>query len=120
MKYEDLYKEFIALFPEDTSFFDERCKETLAEESDGMHIMFGMVVAPFIIKCVKEDETKARLALDFIEKMEISDNHLISEVAEFSIIEAIIGEGKSFVDKAISYMGTNTQKAIKTISKWYN
>ena len=40
MKYEELYKDFISIFPEDSDFFEEKSRENDAEESDGMHIMF--------------------------------------------------------------------------------
>ena len=39
MKYEDLYDEFINLFPEDKEFFKRFEEETGAERSIGMHIM---------------------------------------------------------------------------------
>ena len=49
MKYESLYDEFVEMFPEDLEHFDELAEESSAEREDGMHIMFGMVVCPFIL-----------------------------------------------------------------------
>ena len=62
MKYQDLYDEFIKLFPEDRDFFCEKEKETGAERTDGMHIMFGFIVCPYIIKIATEDPGKAQKA----------------------------------------------------------
>ena len=53
MKYEELYKDFISIFPEDSDFFEEKSRENDAEESDGMHIMFGLVVLPYIKKIIQ-------------------------------------------------------------------
>ena len=54
MKYEDLYDEFINLFPEDKEFFKRLEEETGAERSIGMHIMFGLVVSPYILRLLEK------------------------------------------------------------------
>lgn len=47
MKYEELYDDFLSLFPEDIEYFKEREKETGADVEDGIHVVFGMGVTPF-------------------------------------------------------------------------
>lgn len=41
MKYQDLYDEFIKLFPEDRDFFCEKEKETGAERTNGGTLCFS-------------------------------------------------------------------------------
>ncbi|MDY3829422.1 MAG: hypothetical protein SOZ65_00590 [Erysipelotrichaceae bacterium] len=55
MKYEDLYDEFINLFPEDKEFFKRLEEETGAERSIGMHIMLGLVVSPYILRLLEKE-----------------------------------------------------------------
>ena len=62
MKYDDLYNDFVSLFPDDISFFKATEETTGADVEDGIHVVFGMVVVPFIKKIVKEDPDKARKA----------------------------------------------------------
>ena len=62
MKYEDLYDEFINLFPEDKEFFKRLEEETGAVRSIGMHIMFGLVVSPYILRLLEKEPEKAKKA----------------------------------------------------------
>ena len=57
MQYEMLYDEFKNLFPEDIDRLDELAKTQSAEPTDGMHIMFGMVVVPFLLELLSENES---------------------------------------------------------------
>lgn len=49
MKYDDLYKTFKEQIPEGLSFFEMKEKENLIDETDGIHIIFGMVIVPYIL-----------------------------------------------------------------------
>ena len=49
MKYADLYKAFKEEFPEGIPFMKIKEKENLIDETDGIHIVFGMVVVPYIL-----------------------------------------------------------------------
>lgn len=46
MIYNNLYSEFVALFPECSDTFKQLASEAKADETDGMHIMFSFVVIP--------------------------------------------------------------------------
>ena len=69
MVYNKLYSEFVDLFPQDMEWFKAECEEKSADEDDGMHVLFGMVVVPFILEVAIHSPEKLKLAFDFIEKM---------------------------------------------------
>ena len=118
MNYNDLYREFISLFPEDKLFFDERSKETAAKEADGMHIMFGLVVVPFVKRIAKESQEKAKKAFEFFEKMEKSGNSDIAEVLEFTVLENLINDDNFKI--YMPFFGNETKQAAYEIIKWFD
>jgi len=118
MKYDELYKKFISEFPDDEPAINAIAAENAVDNEDGMHIAFGMVVLPFLSRLVEENQTaKIEKAFAFFEKMASGDDHLISEVLEFTVIEGIIALGKDFVSKCISYMKPHTYDSFKAISQ---
>ena len=118
MKYDELYKKFISEFPDDEPAINAIAAENAVDNEDGMHIAFGMVVLPFLSRLVEDNQTaKIEKAFAFFEKMASSDDHLISEVLEFTVIEGIIALGKDFVSKCISYMKPHTYDSFKAISQ---
>ena len=119
MKYESLYDEFIKSFPDDLSRLQEIAKCAAVEPSDGMHIMFGMVVIPFVMELLENcKETKVKAAFGFFEKMAEVDNSMISEVLEFTILEDIISRGKETLEKCKSYMGQKTLEHCAIVEKY--
>ena len=120
MKYEELYRDFIALFPEDKEYFEKQCLENDVEEEDGMHIMFGLVVLPFIKRIVRESKDKSKKAFEFIEQMEKSGNSQIAEVVEFTILEDLVSNEKDSIDMYSVYFGDETKLAAEAVGKWYS
>lgn len=119
MQYNELYKDFIDLFPQDKEWFKEECVKKSADEEDGMHVLFGMVVVPFILEEAIQFPSKLKLAFDFIEKMETSKDSSIAEVAEFSILENLMGINDEKLQQCIACMGDETKKAYMDIRKWF-
>lgn len=119
MKYEDLYNDFIALFPEDRQFFDDLCKENEAYAEDGIHIVFGLIVLPYIKKIVKESPEKARKAFAFFEEMEKSGDSRIAEVLEFTILEDLITNEKASIELYSVYFGEETKAAAAAMGNWF-
>ena len=119
MKYNTLYEEFLSLFPNDVEWLREKASEALVEPSDGMHVMFGMVVIPFVVELLeREDEKKLTIAFDFFEKMANAEDSMISEVLEFTILEDIISRGKVTLDKCKRYMKKKTLNSCLVIEKY--
>ncbi|MBQ3848735.1 MAG: hypothetical protein II748_07810 [Clostridia bacterium] len=121
MKYDELYKNFIYEFSDDEPAINAIAAENAVDDEDGMHIAFGMVVLPFLSRLIEEDQTaKIEKAFAYFEEMASSDDHLISEVLEFTVIEGIIALGNDFVSKCISYMKPHTYDSFKAISQNFN
>ena len=119
MSYEELYYEFLKLFPDDKDTIQEIAKTADAEPADGMHIMFGMVVVPFIIKLIEDNEEfKIKTAFDFFEKMAESEDSLISEVLEFTILEDLISRDKHILEKCRVFMGRKTMESCSVVENY--
>ncbi len=115
----ELYDDFIKLFPEDSDFFRECEKTTGADVNDGMHVVFGMVVVPFLRKVVKESPDKATRAFSFIEKMETSGDTKIAELVEFTVLEDLLTEDAELASEYAKYFGPETKAAAKAVSRWF-
>ena len=119
MKYENLYNDFKNLFPSDINKLDKLASDNLIDDSDGMHVIFGMVVVPFLVELVKNNDTnKIRIAFDFFEKMAKDSNSMISEVLEFTILEDIISRGKKIINICKPYMKKNTLDSCMKVEKY--
>lgn len=120
MKYEDLYDEFINLFPEDKEFFKRFEEETGAERSIGMHIMFGLVVSPYILRLLEKEPEKAKKAFEFIEKMETSEDERIANVADVSVLEILITEEDGGIEKIRKYLGPKSLASVSHSAQYFN
>ena len=119
MKYEDLNKDFIAMFPEDSYFFKEKENETGADVTDGIHVVFGMAVVPYVTKIVKESSDKAQKAFAFFEKMETAEDPKIAEVLEFTVLEHLLTDDADLAQIYANFFGEETRKAAIEVGKWY-
>ena len=121
MEYNRLYDGFIKLFPDDQEVFDTLSSKNSAYEEDGMHIVFGMIVVPYLQSIVLHEPSKAKKAFDYIEEMEKSGDPMIAEVVEFTILEALIdAEDPNIHRECLKYMGEETKAALNNIGKWFN
>ncbi|HBZ53293.1 MAG TPA: hypothetical protein DEO82_05915 [Eubacterium sp.] len=118
MTYENLYTEFISLFPEDIEYFKKKEEETGADIQDGIHVVFGMVVVPYVIMIVQEAPDKAMKAFEFFEKMEKSGDSRIAEVVEFTVLENLLSEEKGVISQCAGFFGEETRKAADDVGKW--
>ena len=121
MKYENLYSDFKSLFPEHADEIENIAKKVSAEPSDGMHIMFGMVVVPFVLVLLsKNKDIELNKAFVFFEEMAHSEDSLISEVLEFSILEELISQDEEILKKLKTYMGYETYKSCSSLEKFFS
>ena len=120
MKYDEMYNAFVNLFPEDRKVFEQlELDAGVDEHEDGMHIMFGMVVVPYIRKIVDENPVKTKIAFDFLEGMELNENPDIGNVAEVSVLEALMTD-EGGLKKYMGYIGPQSLKAARYMSQFYN
>lgn len=119
MEYETLYDRFVQCFPDDSSRIQEIAECAAAEPTDGMHIMFGMVVVPFLMELLEEcKEEKLKVAFDYFERMAEVDDSMISEVLEFTVLEDLISRGNLILEKCKSYMGPKTLERCDLVGKY--
>lgn len=119
MTYNELYKDFISMFPKNSEKIKAIAADSLVEDSDGMHVLFGMVVIPFVKDLLNNNQTdKITTAFEFFENMAKSTDEMISEVLEFTILEDFISEGKEFLSKCLPYMGPETKKSCQAVMKY--
>lgn len=120
MKYENLYDDFIKMFPDESDYFKMRVEETSAEREDGMHIMFGMVVCPFILKVADEDPEKTQRAFDFIEEMEKCGDERIVNLAEVTVLEDLMTDKQGGMKKLGKYLGEESKETVKHLSQFFS
>ena len=63
MIYNNLFDNFIALFPDDKMWFDNECNKKEVSNEDGMHIVFGLVVVPYLLDIAYKSDEKLQLAI---------------------------------------------------------
>ncbi len=109
MTYKKLYEEFVSFFSENIDDLNRIADTNGVDDTDGMHVIFGMVVVPFIIELLENKDTeKIKKAFFFLEKMAVSDDLMICEVLEFTVLEDFISLGKDFLEKCKRNMGKET------------
>lgn len=119
MIYEELYKSFKELFPDDEEFFKRIENEFSIDETDGMHIVFGTIVTPFVQKVVNEDVEKTQKAFEFFEEMERDENPEIGNVFECNVLEGIMCD-ENGIKTYIPYMKEKTLEAARHISQFFD
>ena len=103
MKYDELYKTFKEEIPEGSSFFEVKEKENLIDETDGIHIVFGMVIVPYILNIVQNNKM-----------LEIN-----KVVLDFTVLEQLVDEGQDILEQCKQYMKKNTLKHCEEVEKYY-
>ena len=111
MKYDELYKTFKEELPEGSSFFEVKEKENLIDETDGIHIVFGMVIVPYILNIVQNNKMlEINKVFLFLENMAICEDIKIKEVLDFTVLEQLVDEGQDILEQCKQYMKKNTLK----------
>lgn len=120
MIYDNLYKEFKKDIPEGIEFYEIKEKENLIDETDGMHIAFGMVVVPYIVYAIQNRKTSIiRKLFLFLENMAICDDVKVKEVLDFTILEQMIdGDDETFAQSK-QYMGDQTLQHCEEVEKYF-
>lgn len=120
MKYEDLYDEFIGMFPEDAARFKMLEEKKEVDREDGMHIMFGMVVCPYILSIADKDALKVQKAFDFIEEMEKTDDDRIVSIAEATVLEYLMTDVNGGIRKLGKYLGRKSRATVNHLSQFFS
>ena len=86
-------------------------------DDDGMHVLFGMVITPFVIHLIEsKDMSGIAKAFEFFEEMDLSGSPDICEVLEFSVLENLISS--PVFPKCKEYMLSETRKSCEALEQW--
>ena len=119
MIYSDIYKEFKEKIPEAVSFCREKEKQFMLDDNDGMHVLFGFAVRPFVLKSlIEEDETALEKIADFFEQMEADEDDEIGAVLEQSVLETLLAENRELITKNMKIWKSETRKAIEVVGQF--
>lgn len=119
MTYETIYKDFLSLFIEDIILITSMEKAVLVDQDDGRHVQFGMVVVPYIIYLVNNKENcKLSKIFGFIEDMLDTNDVMVCEVVEYTILENLLSENKKILDYCKKFMKTRTIQSCYEVEKY--
>lgn len=113
MEYENLIERLLADVPQIRPQYEEEIEWL---EEDLPHVIFGMVVTPFIIRSIKEQKEMSNL-YSFLEEMALADEK-VQEVLVVSVLESLITE-RDIIEIAKSHMGEVTKEMCETTEKAY-
>lgn len=120
MKYDELYKTFKEEISEGYSFFEIKEKENLIDETDGMHVVFGMVIVPYILYIVQNNKTlEINKVFSFLENMAICEDVKIKEVLDFTVLEQLVDERQDVLGQCKQYMKKNTLEHCEEVEKYF-
>ena len=114
MKYADLLEEALLQLPEFKKQYEKDLLAGNIDADDGMHIVFCEVFMPVLHNLINEkNNVSLNNFFSFVEKMENSEDPLVAEVAEFTVLEDLCDnyEDKDF----LKYLGKNSKEALKQI-----
>lgn len=119
MEYKSLYNDFCKYVGINYDDVKEYITDNIIDETDGQHIWFGMVVLPYIINIIKNnDEVRLKKTSEFFEEMAKSNNSEITEVLEFTVLEGLASE---YIDEYLAfkkYFMNETVKSCDNIEKY--
>ena len=119
MNYESLYKDFKMLFADELTRINQLESINGIDSTDGIHVAFGMVVVPFVADLINNGHlSDVYKAFQFFEDMCKSENTLICEVLEFTVLEGFISLGSAFLSKCKTYMGSETLESCSAVEKY--
>ena len=99
MVYDELFDCFLEYMGEESSSINELAKKKNVDAEDGMYIVFGVVVINYLLENIKdENEEIVDKIFEFFEKMAHSEDVMVCEVLEFTILEELASQDKETFD----------------------
>ena len=124
MKYDSLIQDIFKAMPELREEYNSKAEENLIDEETGVHIVFGVIIVPYLVELLKKENDRYKEVIKrifiFFEKMAKSDDVLIQEVLEFTIIETLIDEWKEVLSNAYNYMLEETKKSSSAVERFFS
>ena len=121
MNYDNILKMLFKKIPKIEKIYNERKEENLVDENTGKHIVFGLIIVPYIIEEVNksEDQDLVIKMFEFLEEMSFCEDVKVKEVLDFTVLEQFIDEGKQQLDILKKYMHENVLSSCLEIEKYF-
>ncbi len=121
MDYDELYIKFKKDIPESAGYCNIKENENQLDDSDGIHILFGMVVVPYFEYLVDTNQTMLiKKVSSFFECMAKSKDIRTQEVLDFTILEQLADEGHDKFEQYQMYMKNETIVHCTKVEKYFN
>ena len=121
MMYETLYGDFIEKIPESEKYCSLKASENLIDDSTGVHVVFGMVIVPYIIEMAEaKNNSILQKVFDFLEGMAECEDVKIREVLDFTILEQLADHGGDIVDGFKPFMKQKTLEHCEAVELYFN
>lgn len=100
MTYDNLFENFKEKIPEGMKFYEKKMKECSVDETDGKHVIFAMVIVPYIFHVVQNKEEEIiKKVFCFLEEMAICEDAEVENVLYVTILEDIVNEGPEILQQ---------------------
>ena len=117
LTYETLTEQALEALPLFRERYDREIAAETVDADDGKHIIFGLVFTPMLEELIRANkQPELRQTLDFLETMASSDDNLVVEVCDQSVLEAIYGEFPH--EKIRKMLGKETQKGYDALQSF--
>jgi len=121
MMYDTLYRDFIEKIPESEDYCSLKAKEHLIDDSTGIHVVFGMVIVPYILELAEaKNNYGLQKIFEFLEEMAESEDVKVREVLDFTILEQLADYGGDVLDDVKAFMKQKTLEHCEAIELYFN
>ncbi|MBG9944241.1 hypothetical protein ABE237_16190 [Brevibacillus formosus] len=114
MEYGNIIRKLLTDVPQIRPYYEEEIEWL---EEDLPHVIFGMVLTPYIIKSL-EEHRNVETIFNFLEEMALSVDEKVQELLVVSVLESLITE-RGIIEIAKSHMGERTRQLFKTAEQAY-
>lgn len=117
LTYDTLTEQALEALPLFRERYDREIASGTVDADDGKHIIFSLVFTPMLEELIRNN-TQPVLSetLDFLEKMASSEDRLVVEVCDQSVLEILNGE---FTDSKLRRLfGEETQKGFDALKMY--
>lgn len=118
INYDSLIENACNEFPKVRELYSVELKNDSIDFDSGVHTVFSFCFVPVLKEAILNDDALAQRMFDYLEKMEICEDNLVGEVAEFTVLEEILDDFE--LNKLRKYMGKFTIEAATLINRYIN
>ena len=92
MNYNNLVSEMLSRFPELNLEYEKLLSGNFLDANSGVHTVFSTLFNPRLMREVERRSALSFRMMAFVAEMDNSDDRLVGEVAEFTVLEELCDE----------------------------